>query len=78
MEQIESRLNDMSIINADGVQPLETKWGWSLTDLYRNALNFYKGTYEKKEKCQFLMQMVFFLPAQKKPEKQSNSRTKII
>lgn len=44
MEQVESRLNDMSIINADGVQSLETtKWGWSLTDLYRNALNFYKG-----------------------------------
>lgn len=46
MEQVESRLNDMSIINTEGVQSLETKWGWSLTDLYRNALNFYKG------KCQ--------------------------
>lgn len=46
MEQVESRLNDMSLINADGVQSLETKWGWSLTDLYRNALHFYKG------KCQ--------------------------
>lgn len=38
MEQIESRLNDMSIISSD-----DTKWGWSLTDLYRNALGFYKG-----------------------------------
>lgn len=47
MEQIESRLNDISIVNKDG-QSTETKWGWSLTDLYRSALSFYKG-------------MVFFL-----------------
>lgn len=38
MEQIESRLSDMTIVSND-----ETKWGWSLTDLYRNALSFYKG-----------------------------------
>lgn len=38
MEQVESRLNDLSMTSND-----ETKWGWSLTDLYRNALSFYKG-----------------------------------
>lgn len=42
MEQIESRLNDMSIISNDG-QSIDMKWGWTLTDLYRNALGFYKG-----------------------------------
>lgn len=42
MEKIESRLGDMSIISNDS-QPAETKWGWSLMDLYRNALSFYKG-----------------------------------
>lgn len=40
MDQIESRLNDMSIINKD-----ETKWGWPLTDLYKESFFFYKGTY---------------------------------
>lgn len=42
MEQIESRLNDVSIIGND-TQTIETKWGWPLKDLYRNALSFYKG-----------------------------------
>lgn len=38
MDQIESRLNDMSIVSEN-----DTKWGWPLIDLYRNALSFYKG-----------------------------------
>lgn len=42
MERIESRLNDTSIISSDG-QSNDTKWGWTLLDLYRNALSFYKG-----------------------------------
>lgn len=44
MEQIESRLNDVSIISNDE-QTIETKWGWPLKDLYRNALSFYKGIF---------------------------------
>lgn len=44
MEQIESRLNDVSMINNDE-QTIETKWGWPLKDLYRNALCFYKGIF---------------------------------
>lgn len=46
MEQIESRLNDVSIKNNDA-QTIETKWGWSLMDLYRSALSFYKGRSKK-------------------------------
>lgn len=42
MEQVGSRLNEMSIISNDG-QSTEMKWGWTLMDLYRNALSFYKG-----------------------------------
>lgn len=45
MEKIESRLSKVSITNND-VQSIEIKWGWSLKDLYRNALNFYKGKFE--------------------------------
>lgn len=42
MEKIESRLSEVSITKND-VQSIEIKWGWSLKDLYRNALHFYKG-----------------------------------
>lgn len=50
MEQIESRLNDVSIKNNDA-QTIETKWGWSLMDLYRSALSFYKG--RSKKNCKY-------------------------
>lgn len=42
MDKIEHRLSEMSIINND-VYSIDTKWGWPLKDLYRKALNFYKG-----------------------------------
>lgn len=42
MDKIESRLNELAITNND-VHSIDTKWGWPLKDLYRNALSFYKG-----------------------------------
>lgn len=43
MEHLKSRLNEMSIGSENNSN--ENKWGWSLKDLYRHGLNFYKGTH---------------------------------
>lgn len=42
MENLESRLNDVSVNDKDG-QAVDTKWGWPLKELYRHGLAFYKG-----------------------------------
>lgn len=44
MENIETQLNEMSVINTDEPS-IEYKWGWPLKDLYRSGLAFYKGNY---------------------------------
>lgn len=43
MENLESRLNEISIDNQNIA--VDNKWGMPLKDLYRLGLNFYKGMF---------------------------------